>query len=125
MNLGRFFQVFLCSTVAGLMIGAVAGGLLGVAVPASLKVAVGSKAAPEVKAMQPAPSEREPGVAASGEGTVMVQPERGLPSHGAAFGASCGLVTGALFGVLLGLIDQFLLAFRRDKQAPQQPRGRS
>lgn len=117
MQFSRLFLVLVFTTAVAGLFGASVGGLLGYAVPSSLRVffGVGTEELSKEKA------ERE---AAKGTGaTIALQPDRSFAAQGAALGGAFGLVLGAIIGVILGIADQILSAMRGARQEKARAEG--
>jgi ABC-type antimicrobial peptide transport system permease subunit len=111
MRFGRFFAVVVLFILCGGAFGSAVGGLVGYAVPSSLKVFFG-----EVKKEKPpAPGEL---VIRDSETTIGVAPQKGLPWQGAALGGAAGLVLGLLAGIFLAAVDQVITAIREHGRPP-------
>ena len=117
MQYSRLFLVLVLTTAVAGLFGASVGGLLGYAVPSSLRVFFGVGA----EELSRDRTERE---AAKGTGaTIALQPDRSFAAQGAALGGAFGLVLGAVIGVVLGVADQILTAIREAKQGKANASG--
>jgi len=104
------FVLVLCIAFGGAF-GAAVGGLLGFAVPSSVRVFVGVSKTDA--------SAQETSAEKSASAKVGVDPEtRGFFTQGAALGGAFGLLGGALAGLIVGAIDQLLTVLRG---RPAQP----
>ncbi len=116
MQFTRLILVVALSTAFSGLFGATVGGLLGYAVPSSLKVffGVGSDELSKDKSFA-----REGEPAKGTAATISVQPDRSIPMQGAAVGGAFGLILGVGIGVLLGIIDQIVLSLRETRKNTQ------
>lgn len=98
------FVLILCIAFGGAF-GAAVGGLLGYAVPSSIRVFVGVNKVDD--------STKDQASEKSASAKVGVDPEtRGFFTQGAALGGAFGLIGGALAGLIVGAIDQLLTVLR-------------
>ncbi|MEX1089711.1 MAG: hypothetical protein WEC36_10890 [Phycisphaeraceae bacterium] len=117
----RFFRLLLvvtAITVCGGVFGAAVGGLVGYAVPSSLKVMFGvekDKLEPDAVAL--GQREAAPGSVASSQQShtqfgVGLDTSTHMAPAGAALGGAWGLVSGAVAGLFLGALDQIIILIR-------------
>ena len=112
MSFVRFCFVLAVTICAAGIFGAVVGGLLGYAVPSSMKVIFGVSAHDSGKDKTEQTLAEGGGVQKEAQASVLVNPEKSIAAQGAAIGAAVGLMLGAIAGVVLGVADQFVLLLR-------------
>ncbi len=115
----RFFLVILAVTLLTGTFGGVVGGLVGFAVPSSLRVMFGmDEGGPNHMQSSTHSSMMPPTADAPAHRTatsrtdvgVAVTSDSSMASAGAAMGAASGLVLGVLLGIVIGIADQIILA---------------
>jgi hypothetical protein len=119
MRFTRLMVVVVSVTVCGGIFGAAVGGLVGSAVPSSLKVmfGVGKTRVQTDAPASPVPT-ATPDAAGStvtdtqGHAGVGIERQSGMAATGAALGGAWGLILGMMVALLLAALDQIILVVR-------------
>jgi len=118
MRFTRLLAVVVSVTLCGGIFGAAVGGLVGFAVPSSLKVMFGvgkttvPTDAPQAQSSQTTGATGTGTTGTQGHAGIGIERQSGMAATGAALGGAWGLILGMMAALLLAALDQVILVAR-------------